>query len=358
MLCGGGFVAVEIKEGNKMERIKKTLYSLCEEMTISGFEYLAEKKIRELCGDIFDSIEITPMGTYIMVKKCARENAPKMLIDAHLDNVGMMVTDIKDGGFLAVTNIGGLDARVLPATEVTVYGKEQIYGLITSTPPHLRKLGADSVPKIDELYVDTGYKKEELEKIVTVGDVVGYRFAYTEMANGFVTTSGLDDKACLTAVIEAMRDIKREDMAYDVYVTASSQEETGKNGSARASFTVEPDIAITTDVNFAKGDGTPDYECIACGEGASVDVSSLTDKTLTRNILKMLENREIKHQVICEPGRTYTNNEGLLISGKGVRTAVLSVPLKNMHTPCETVNLKDVLSLKEIIVAIACEENL
>jgi len=341
-----------------MEGIKKTLYSLCEEMTVSGFEYLAEERIRELCAGIFDEIDVTPLGSFVMVKKCGRKNAPKMLIDAHIDNVGMMVADIKKGGFLRVVNIGGLDTRVLPATEVTVYGKEKIYGLVTSTPPHLRKLGADSVPKIDELYIDTGYSKSELEKIVSIGDPVGYRFAFTEMANDFVTTSGLDDKACLTAIIEAMRDIKREDLAYDVYVTASSQEETGKNGSARAAFDIEPDIAITTDVNFAKGDGTPDYECIECCKGASVDISSLTDKTLTRNILRLLEKKGIKHQVICEPGKTYTNNEGLLISGKGIRTAVLSVPLKNMHTPCETVNLKDIVSLKEILTSIACEENL
>ena len=148
-----------------MDRIKNTLYSLCEEMTICGFEYRAEKKIKELCGDIFDSIEMTPMGSFVMVKKCGRENAPKMLIDAHLDNVGMMVTDIKKGGFLKITSLGGLDARVLPATDVTVYGKEPIYGVITSTPPHLRKMGADSVPKVEELYVDTGYSEKELEKI-------------------------------------------------------------------------------------------------------------------------------------------------------------------------------------------------
>ncbi len=341
-----------------MENIKKTLYSLCKEMTVCGFEYRAEKKIRELCGDIFDSIDVTPMGTFVMVKRSCRENAPKMLIDAHLDNVGMMVTDIKKGGFLSVVALGGLDTRVLPATDVTVYGKEQLYGVITSTPPHLRKQGADSVPKLEELYIDTGYSKQELEKIVSIGDPVGYRFAFAEMANDFVLTSGLDDKACLCAIIEAMRDVKREELAYDIYITASSQEESGKNGSARACFEIEPDIAITADVNFAKGDGTPDYECIECQKGASVDISSLTDKRLTRNIIKLLKDKGIKHQIVCEPGRTCTNNEGLLISGKGVRTAVLSVPLKNMHTPCEAVNLKDILSLKEIILAIVGQENL
>lgn len=341
-----------------MENIKKTLVALCSQMSVSGYEYLAEKTIRELCAHIFDEIKTDPMGSYVLIKRCKKENAPKLLIDGHLDTVGMMVTDIKKDGFLSVVNIGGLDTRVLPATEVTVYGKEEIYGLVTSTPPHLRKQGADSVPALKELYIDTGYSKEELEKIVKIGDPVGYRYKLTEMNGGYVTTSGLDDKACVCGIIEAMREIDVNDLKYDIYVTISAQEETGKNGSARASFGIDPDIAIITDVNFASGDGTPDYECIKCKGGCSVDISSLTDKDLTRNIIKLLNKKEIKHQIICEPSRTYTNNEGVLVSGQGTRTAVLSVPLKNMHTPCETVNLEDIKSLAQVICAIACEENL
>lgn len=341
-----------------MEKIKSTLYALCEEMTVSGHEYRAENKIRELCSDAFDEIKKDPMGSFVLIKRSKIENAPKMLIDGHFDNVGMMVTDIKENGFLSVTNVGGLDTRVLPATEVTVYGKKEIYGVITSTPPHLRRAGADSVPELKELYIDTGYTKEELEEIVSVGDAVGYRFKFTEMANGYVTTSGLDDKACVCGIIEAVRNIDVNKLKYDIYVTVSAQEETGKNGSARASFGIEPDIAIITDVNFACGDGTPDYECIKCGEGISVDISSLTDRKLTRKVIGLLKEKEIKHQIICEPGRTYTNNEGVLISGQGVRTLVLSVPLKNMHTPCETVNLADICSLKEVLTTLAYEENL
>ena len=341
-----------------MDKIKNTLYELCHQMSVSGFEYLAKDKIEELCAPIFDEIKMTPMGSFVLIKKCGKESAKKLLIDAHLDTVGMMVTDIKKGGFLSVINIGGLDPRVLPATEVTVHGKEEIYGLITSTPPHLRKFGADSVPRVNELYVDTGYTKEELENTVSIGDPVSYRFVFTEMENDFVTTSGLDDKACVCGIIEAMRNIPREKLCYDVYVTISSQEETGKNGSARAAFEIKPNIAIITDVNFASGDGTPDYESIKCGEGASVDVSALTDRTLTRGIIKLLKDKGIKHQIICEPGRTYTNNEGIMTNGTEARTCVLSVPLKNMHTPCETVNLKDVQSLGKIIEAIVCEENL
>ena len=341
-----------------MENIKNTLRTLCAQMSISGYEYMAENTIRELCANICDEIKMDPMGSFVLIKRCGKENAPKLLIDGHIDTVGMMVNGIKKGGFLSVVNLGGLDTRVLPATEVTVFGKKEIYGLVTSTPPHLSKGGANSVPKLSELYIDTGYSKDELEKIVEIGDPVGYRFVFTEMNGGYVTTSGLDDKACVCGIIEALRCIDVSKLKYDIYVTISAQEETGKNGSARASFGIEPDIAIITDVNFASGDGTPDHECIKCKGGCSVDVSSLTDKKLTRGIIKLLNEKGIKHQVICEPGRTHTNNEGVLISCQGVRTAVLSVPLKNMHTPCETVNLEDIKSLAQILCAIAYEENL
>ena len=341
-----------------MEKIKEILEALCKEMTVSGFEYKAEKGIRELCKNTFDEISSTPMGTFVLVKRCGKENAPKMLIDAHLDTVGMMVTDIKKGGFLSFAPIGGLDPRVLPATEVTVYGTEEIYGIITSTPPHLRKAGADSVPQIKEMYIDTGYTEEALKEKVSIGDPVGYRYKLTEMGEGYVTASGLDDKACVCAVLYAMANIDRSKMMYDVYVTVSSQEETGRNGSARASFEIDPDIAIITDVNFAHGDSTPEYESIKCKAGASVDVSSLTDRGLTRGIISMLKKKGIKHQVICEPGRTYTNNEGIMVCGREIRTAVLSIPLKNMHTPCETVNLKDIESMAEILCEIAYEEKL
>ena len=339
-----------------MEKIKSTLDRLCRQMSVSGFEYLAENTVREVCDGVFDEIRRDHLGSFVLVKRCGKENAKRILIDAHLDTVGMMVTEIKEGGFLAVTSIGGLDTRVLPATEVTVYGKKEIYGLVTSTPPHLAKGG--NAPKLKDLYVDTGYSKKELEKIVSIGDPVGYRYKMTEMANNYVTTSGLDDKACVCGIVEAVSRMDKSLMQYDLYVTISAQEETGKNGSARAAFDIAPDIAITTDVNFAHGDGSAEHESIKCAQGAAVDISSLSDRRLTRGVIKLLKEKGIRHQLICEPGRTYTNNEGLLISGRGVRTLVLSVPLRNMHTPCETVNLGDIKSLADILVAIVYEENL
>ncbi|MBQ7789158.1 MAG: M20/M25/M40 family metallo-hydrolase [Clostridia bacterium] len=340
-----------------MENIKRILKELLQIYSVSGNEKMGKDAVLSLVRDVFDEVKIDNMGTYILVKKSNKKNAKRLLIDAHFDTVGLMVTSIKKGGFLKVVNIGGLDTRVLPATEVVVHGKRDIYGLITSTPPHLREESSKN-PKIEDLMVDTGYEKEELEKIVSVGDFISYKQQIDFISGDYVTASSLDDKACLTAVIEAASKMDKEMLQYDVYVTASAQEETGKAGVARVAFDINPDIAIITDVNFARTEKEEDFETIECKGGASVDISALTDRRLTRNIINLLKEKGIKHQLVCEPGRTCTNNDPVSISGYGIRTALMSIPLKSMHTPSETVNLQDIKSLADILVAVSYEENL
>lgn len=322
-------------------------------MTVAGHEIRGKELIYSLAEGYFDSVECDSLGSFLLVKKCGKENAPRVLIDAHFDTVGMMVTDIKKGGFLKVVNVGGLDTRVLPATEVTVYGKKEIYGLVASTPPHLSRGGAD-VPKIDELMIDTGISdKEELERIVSIGDAVGYRTVITKIEGNTILSPSLDDKACVCAALEAVYTLNPEEMECDLYISVSAQEETGRNGGAILSFGVRPDIAIIVDVNFSR-DHKDDCESLEMGKGAGIDISAMTDRRLTKNILAMLKREGIAHQTVCEPDHTGTNNEGILISKEGVRTAVISVPLRSMHTPCEAVCLDDIASLANILRAIVC----
>lgn len=339
-----------------MENIKRILVELTECFSASGHEFFGKEVIEKLSKDIFDEIKMDSAGNYILVKKSGKSNAKKLLIDAHFDTVGMMVTQIKDGGFLSFTALGGLDTNVLPATEVIIRGKKDIYGVITSIPPHLKT--SNKAPKIKELMIDTGYSKEKLEEIVSVGDPVVYKnqidFIYGEQ----VTSSGLDDKACLCAALDAVAKMDKRAMAYDVYLIASMQEEVGKAGPTRCAFDIDPDIAITVDVNFAKTDKDDNFECIEIGKGASVDISAQTDRTLTKNIRKALDENGIEYQIVCEPRYTGTNNEALAISGYGVRTALLSIPLKSMHTPSETVSLRDIKSLSDILACIATREDL
>ena len=338
-----------------MENIKRILTELTNSFSVSGHEFYGKEAIEKLSSS-FDELKTDSVGNFILVKKSDKKDAKKLLIDAHFDTVGMMVTDIKDGGFLTFTQLGGLDTNVLPATEVIVRGNEDVYGVITSIPPHLKT--SSKAPTMKELMIDTGYSKDKIKELVSVGDPVVYKneieFIYGDNAVG----SGLDDKACLCAALDAISKMDKNEMAYDVYLTASMQEETGKCGPARVAFDLHPDIAVTIDVNFAKTDKDENFECIEAGKGAAVDISAQTDRRLTRNIRRALDENGIEYQVVCEPRYTGTNNEALAISGYGVRTAVLSVPLKSMHTPNEIVCLRDIKSLSNILTCIATREDL
>ncbi|MBQ7906828.1 MAG: M20/M25/M40 family metallo-hydrolase [Clostridia bacterium] len=332
-----------------MEGIKKILESLVHIGTVSGYEPMAEKYLCGLSG--FDKIERDSLGSFVLTKKSLKENAPKVLIDAHLDTVGFMVTEIKEGGFLKVVNVGGLDTRVLPATEVIIYGKKEIYGVVTSTPPHLKK-GGNKLPEISELMIDTGYTKDVLCELVELGDPVAYKPRLDCLLNDYVCANSLDDKACCAAAIDAVMNTDKKDLTCDVYLAISAEEEVGKAGPARVAFGVQPDFAIITDVNFARGEGIENYESIESQKGASVSISAVCDRTLTRNIISLLKKENIPHQINCDPSYTGTNNEAISISGIGVRTSVISVPLKSMHTPSEIVSLKDLKSLSNILKAI------
>lgn len=340
-----------------MEQIKKILKDLCDGFSVSGHELYGKEVIEKLAGGIFDEVRTDNLGNFILVKKSNKENAKKLLIDAHFDTVGMMVSQIKDGGFLKFVEVGGLDASVLPSTEVIIHGKEDVYGIITSTPPHLKAAGTGT-PKLEDLMIDTGYSKERLEELVWVGAPVCFKNNVDFIYGNNVTSAGLDDKACLCAIFDAVSKMDKDNMAYNVYVTASAQEETGKCGPARASFEIEPDIAIITDVNFAKMKKGEDFESIEMGKGAGIDISSLVDRKLTRSIRELLDSKGINYQIVCEPTRTGTNNDALSISSFGVRTALMSIPLRSMHTPSETVNLGDIKSLSSILLAVATKEEL
>ena len=336
-----------------MNELTNMLSELCAFPSVSGRERASREGIIALASPYFDEIREDSFGNLLLIKKSARENAPKLMLDAHFDEVGMMVSELHEGGFLSVCAIGGLDTRVLSATEVTIYGKREIYGVISSVPPHIIGRGSASAPKMNELYIDTGYDLDTLKEIVSVGDVVEFKAGLITLENNRVVSKSLDDKACVCALITTAMLCEADKLTFDLYVTLSAQEETGKNGARLVAYEIEPDIAIITDVNFARDEGVEETDSIEISKGAGIDISSFTNIPLTRKIMQILDRAKIPYQKICEPSRTSTNNDGVSICGKGVRTALMSIPLSSMHTPSEVVCLDDIISMSRILLEIA-----
>ena len=342
--------------------LKELILSLCSIMSISGHESTEKDRLLSLVGKYFDEYKCDAVGNHLFIKRSSKPNAPTLLVDTHFDEVGMLVTDIKAGGFLAVTSVGGLDPAIMQASEVRIYGKETITGIIGSIPPHLKtKENSKKLKNIDELLVDTGYPKEELEKIVRIGTPVGFAPIYTELGedSGRLAGKSFDNKACAAAAIYGLCGIKSEELAANVCLLLSCHEETVKiGGVAPAAFDLCPDYAVVIDVNLAHVPDTKPADTVEMGEGISVCLSAITDKKLTKSIMAMCEDKGIKYQRCAAPSSTGTNTTCLGIVGRGVTVADIGLPLKNMHTYTEVVDLADVKTLADFVSALVCCESI
>ena len=331
--------------------LKKLLIDIPSIMSITGYTMKGGDALRALIGNAFDESYTDEVGNHIFVKRCGKENAPKILIDTHFDEVGMMVTEIHENGFLSVVNVGGLDMRIMQAAEVTVYGEgREIYGVVVSTPPHLTNPSeAKKLKDIGELYIDTGYSKEEIEKYVHLGTPVGFRAIYRELLNDRLSGKAFDCKACGACAAYAVANTPKEELAGDVYVVFSNFEETGARGAGagNAAYSIDPDYAMVADVTHAvmPGDGKEPKQ----GEGICMTISPITNRKLINMLVKEAKEKEMNIQRECVTRSTGTNTMTVNLIRGGIPTVDVGLPLKNMHTYNEVVSIKDAQSLSDLM---------
>lgn len=326
---------------------------LCDTMTVSGNEQNAHEAVRAFAGDCFDEIYTDTARNLVLVRKCGKENARRILLDAHMDEIGMMVRAVHDGGFVTVVNIGGLDRQILPASDCLLWGdKKTIPGVFAATPPHLYGVLSRDVPSWDKLVIDTGYTKEELEELgVKIGTPVSYKRQWTTLLNNRITGQGFDDKCCAAGLLYAVMHTPNEAMAGDIYITLSSGEEIGGHGADCAVFGIQPDVAIVTDVNFAAAPGVSADESAPMGDGPMVSLSAVTDRKLTGKILSIAKSAGIHVNTVVEATNTGTNANTLVYSQYGVPAAVVSIPLGGMHSYNEYLSIDDGESFAKLIQA-------
>ena len=336
--------------------MKERLYGMITElsgiMSVSGFEYRAADKIRELYSPYFDEIKTDRVGSHTLIKRCGRDGAPRILIDAHFDEVGMLVSEVLEGGFLRIVNVGGIDPAIMQAADVVVYGKEALRGVVISVPPHLRSGEDKKLPSVDELVVDVGlgYTLDELRDIAPVGTPVGFAPCYSRFANGYMAGKSFDNKACAAIAICAVSDMKREDMAGDVYVTLSAHEEVARTGGvAPVCFVEKPDYAMVIDVNLGEGPDTPSRETVPMAKGISISFSAATDRELTRMTEILCQSAEIPFCRCAAPSSTGTNATAVNLVGEGIAVVDVGLPLRNMHTYNEVISLVDCESLYKAV---------
>ena len=332
--------------------LKELIISLCGIMSVSGNERQGGEKLRSLVGGVFDEYHTDALGNHLFVKRCGHPHAPKILIDTHFDEIGMMVTGIKEGGFLTVTNIGGVDTRILPASEVIVYGKEPVYGVFAAKAPHLSTAAdMEKLTPLSDMLIDTGYSKEELEELCPIGTPVGFKPVYRELQNECLAGKAFDDKACGACAIFGIDAVQKKDLAGDVYFLFSAFEETGLTGARVAGFGLRPDYALVLDVTHAASPETKDFHLPALGEGVAIAASPITNRKLTRMLADACRAANIPYSMRVCARSTGTNANVLGISADGIPTALCSLPLKSMHTSAEVLSMEDANALKRVVSA-------
>ncbi len=335
--------------------LKELIIGLSGLMSITGHETRESEKLRAML-DGFDEALTDRVGNQIFVKRCGRENAPRILIDTHFDEIGMIVTDIKEGGFLTVASIGGLDLRTLPAAHVKIYGQETLDGIIASTPPHLSAGQEKKIVPVTELLVDTGYSKEDLEGMVRVGTPVGFAPRYRDLAGGRFAGKAFDNKAPAAIAAKALMDTPKEDLAGDVYLVLSVHEETDRiGGTAVAGFGIDPHYAMVIDVNLGAMIGAPKAESVEMGKGPSIARGSIVDRKLTKMLEALCQREEIPTQPCVAPSSTGTNTGALHLVGGGIPAVDVGLPLSAMHTYVETIDMADAEALVRLVRAFVCD---
>ena len=341
------------------KKLKERITELCSLMSVSGFEKRAKAELYALLEKDFDETRTDPVGNHIFTKRCGREGAPTLLVDAHFDEIGMLVTEVCDGGFLRFCSMGGLSLSVLQAADVVIYGKETVRGVIISTPPHLRSDKGEALAHIDELMIDTGYSRETLEKIAPVGTPIGFLPVYSDLVEGRIAGKSFDDKACAAVCAAAITDVAREELSANVCLMLSSMEETSRlGGISPAVNAIQPDYAMVVDVNLAKVPDTQKHETVPFGEGVSLGISAATDRALTLRCKKLCEEKEIPFMLAACPSSTGTNSPDVNLVGGGVPVVDVGLPLKNMHTYVETISLTDCESLYRLVKTFVTDDGI
>ncbi|MCH5316378.1 MAG: M42 family peptidase [Eubacterium sp.] len=308
-----------------------------------------EEKLVETLKDIlapYGEVRVDAMNNVL----CTFGEGYHILLDAHIDEIGFVVTSITDDGFLKISPCGGVDRRMLLGAEVTVWGKEEVFGVISTLPPHLQKDGdEEKVPEISELSVDVGMGKEE--SLIPLGSKVTFKRHFTPLIGNQLSSNCLDDRAGVASIILALDELKK----LPVKITAlfSTQEELGTRGAKIGPYGLDVDEAIAVDVSFGYTPGCEKEHCGEMGKGAMIGISPTLDKSISNGLIAAAKENGIEHQLEVMSGRTGTNADVITISESGIKCGLLSIPLKYMHTPVEVIDTKDVESVAALITAYA-----
>ncbi len=336
--------------------INENLEKLSNACGVTGRENEVKELMIRLMTPYADEIVVDRLENVIAIKK-GTQATPKIMLAAHMDEVGLMVKTITKDGFLQFSKMGGIDDRILPAQKVTVFSRKGIFpGIIGSKPPHIQK--EDERKKIiasDELFIDIGAqsKDDALALGISVGDSVGFDIKYVQLGRDIVMGKAFDNRAGCATMVEALKLMEKTD--YTVCAVGTVQEEVGLRGAATAAFGVDPDLAIALDVTIA-GDvpGVREYDTsVKMGKGPALTISDsglITHPKILRWLMDTAEEQKIPFQI--EAGLLGSTDAARInLTRQGIPSGNISIATRYIHSPVGMLSLKDIENSAKLTVA-------
>ncbi|GAB4280798.1 MAG: M42 family metallopeptidase [Coriobacteriia bacterium] len=337
---------------------ERFLKMLVEAPSPSGYEQPAASVFREYVSGFADEVATDVLGTVRALVKGSGEG-PTLMLAGHVDEVGFMVTYVTDEGFLSFKTIGGIDAHLMPGSRVLVHTKEgPLPGVMGRQPIHLlEKKEREKVAEVHKLFIDLGLPVEAVRERVRVGDPVTFAVGFEEFGDGLAVSRAFDDKVGAWVAAEAARMVKdRGGASGDVWAVATVQEEIGGTGASAAAYSLDPEVGIVIEVGHATD--YPDmnkrrYGDYKLGAGPIITRGANINPTLFEMLIETAEAEGIPYQLDGCPGRTPTDADSIQVARSGRATALVSVPLRYMHTPTEVISLEDLENTAALIAALA-----
>ena len=330
---------------------EKILGRLCALPGPSGFEGPVVQAAAELLRPYVDEVFTTRIGSVAGVRRCGRANAPKLLLDAHLDEIGFIVTGHEEG-FLRFAPLGGVDPRMLPDREVTILAQPPVMGVDACLPPHIQsREDMDKSQPIKELCIDVGLSQEDAQRLIPIGTPAVYRAGCTPLGRELLCGKSLDDRSCFAILLDTVQRLAEETLDVDLYILGSTQEETHSTGAITAAYEIAPDLCVAVDVTHGDSPDASKDKTFKLGGGPVIGLGPNCTRWMAKRLMQRAEELELDYQLEVMAGHSGTNGWPLQVSREGVATAVLSLPLRYMHTPLETVNRKDMEDTAKLLAA-------
>ncbi len=341
---------------------KAYLKQLLETPSPTGSEIAVAQLVRERLGNTADEIQTDTMGSVHAVLRGAG-NGLSLMMSAHMDEIGLMVTYISDEGFLSVAAVGGVDAAILPGMRVDVHASnslEPLRGVVGRKPIHL--ISPDerkTVTSLDKLVIDLGLSPKKVKKLVCVGDVITFGVGFECFGEDMAVSRAFDDKAGVWVISRVLEEIAKAGGAeFDFIAAATVQEEIGVRGATTSAYSMNPNVAIAFDVTHATdypGIEKSKYGKITCGDGPVIARGPNINPEVFERLVAAAKAEGISYQIEAEPSMTGTDARAFQVTRGGIPTGLVSVPLRYMHTPTEVVCLSDLEATVKLLTRFALD---